>query len=154
MDGANLAKRLPMSKIQTVRRLNDSAQQLAAVKSTRELQQTIEKMQPHLQMQQSLDALASQLEPLAQALASLTDESRAEIQRAGQAAMKAAKLQDQAAAKLVKATKGLQATFLQLQESSREMAKAKRPSFWIPVLCSSLLTAVATSVFLILAGGL
>ncbi|MDQ2694031.1 MAG: IncQ-type mobilization protein MobB [Pseudomonadota bacterium] len=81
-----------MSKTEIVRRLDDTAAQRQIARTIADLQRQIETLQPGRLVEelnqamreahsQHLDELAAQLEPLAQAMAALTDETRETLSR-------------------------------------------------------------------------
>lgn len=65
-----------MSKLQAVRQMDETQPQREMVRTLAELQKQIEALQPQHQVQTALDDLAAKIEPLAQAMVTLTEETR------------------------------------------------------------------------------
>lgn len=123
-----------MSKLETVRALNDSGPQLETVRTVAELQRQIADLQPQRQIAESLsclqqglesltsrhlDDLASRIEPLAQAMAALTAETRETLVRLQAEASK----QQQAKAALMEETRSV-LRGIQAEASSYQQATA------------------------------
>ena len=76
-----------MSKLETAKNLNDSGQAVKIVSTMAQLHETMEKLQPEEQVRKAVEDLAMVIEPLAQAMAALTDDTKetlAEINRKSQ----------------------------------------------------------------------
>ena len=76
-----------MSKLETAKNLNDSAPAVEIVSTIKQLQESMENFQPAEQVKKAVEDLAQVIEPLAQAMVVLTDDTKetlAEINRKSQ----------------------------------------------------------------------
>lgn len=138
-----------ISKLQTVAQMDQTQPQREVVRTLAELQRQIEALQPQQQVQMALDELAVKVEPLAQAMVTLTEETRqtlAEIDRKSSEKMQ--KMQQQVEVAATAAT----AAAKEIETAARKAGRASKDMTWrllLVAIFAGMMSAALTTGLLI-----